>query len=51
MGIPEFERFFRQAASLDIDKDDLKRFGDFMHQKITDMLIKILDTKLKNPST
>ena len=38
MGIPEFERFFREAASLDVDKDDLKRFSDFIHQKIADML-------------
>jgi hypothetical protein len=39
MGIPEFERFFREAASLDVDKDDLKRFSDFVHQKVADMLI------------
>ena len=39
MGIPEFERLFREAASLDVDKDDLKRFGDFIHQKVADMLI------------
>lgn len=39
MGIPEFERFFREAASLDVDKDDLKRFSDFIHQKIADVLI------------
>jgi hypothetical protein len=39
MGIPEFERFFREAASLDVDKDDLKRFSDFIHQKIADMLV------------
>jgi hypothetical protein len=39
MGIPEFERFFREAASLDVDKDDLKRFSDFVHQKIADLLI------------
>jgi hypothetical protein len=38
MGIPEFERFFREAASLDVDKDDLKRFSDFIHHKIADML-------------
>ncbi|MCU1532535.1 MAG: hypothetical protein JWO49_2106 [Arthrobacter sp.] len=25
MGVPQFKRFFRQAASLHIDKDDLRR--------------------------
>ncbi len=25
MGVTKFERFFREAAGLDVDKDDLKR--------------------------
>ena len=26
--VPKFERFLRLAAGLDLDKDDLKRYGD-----------------------
>jgi len=29
-GVVRFERFFRLAAELDVDKDDLKRFSDFV---------------------
>jgi hypothetical protein len=39
MGISRFERFFRAAASLDIDKDDLKRYNDFLDTKIYDLLL------------
>jgi len=39
MGISEFERFFREAASLDIDKDDLRRYNDFVNRKIYDLLV------------
>ena len=39
MGIPEFERFFRAAAGLDVDKSDLKRYSDFVHDEIYDLLI------------
>jgi hypothetical protein len=39
MGVSRFERFFRTAAGLDVDKDDLKRYGDFVNQKIYDLLI------------
>jgi hypothetical protein len=38
MGIPRFERFFRAAAEVDVDKDDLKRFSDFVFEQIYDML-------------
>ncbi|MCU1498167.1 MAG: hypothetical protein JWM47_2120 [Acidimicrobiales bacterium] len=37
-GVPHFERFFRAAASLDVDKDDLKRHVGFVSQKIYDLL-------------
>jgi hypothetical protein len=40
MGIPRFERFFRSAAELDVDKDDLKRFSDFVFEQMYDMLIR-----------
>jgi uncharacterized protein DUF1931 len=40
MGVAKFERFFRLAAGLDVDKADLKRFSDFVHRKIHDLLIR-----------
>ncbi|MFC9631532.1 DUF1931 family protein [Streptomyces mirabilis] len=30
MGVSKFERFFRAAAGLDVDKNDLKRYRDFV---------------------
>jgi hypothetical protein len=38
MGIPKFERFFRKAANLNVDKGDLKRYSDFINQKLYDLL-------------
>lgn len=40
MAVPKFERFFRAAAGLDVDKDDLKRYSDFIHEKIHDLLVR-----------
>ncbi|MEA2779381.1 MAG: hypothetical protein QOK29_925 [Rhodospirillaceae bacterium] len=40
MAIARFERFFRKAASLDVDKADLKRYSDFINQKIYDLLLR-----------
>jgi hypothetical protein len=40
MSVPKFERFFRAAAGLDIDKTDLKRYSDFVNRKIYDLLIR-----------
>ncbi|MFF4978175.1 DUF1931 family protein [Streptomyces sp. NPDC001083] len=39
MGVSKFERFFRAAASLDVDKNDLKRYGDFIDAKLYDLLV------------
>ncbi|HEX8859359.1 MAG TPA: DUF1931 family protein [Actinomycetes bacterium] len=39
MGVAKFERFFRAAASLDVDKDDLRRHNDFVGQKVYDLLL------------
>jgi hypothetical protein len=39
MGVARFERLFRTAAGLDVDKQDLKRYGDFINDKIYDLLI------------
>jgi hypothetical protein len=40
MGVAKFERLFRVAAGLDVDKQDLKRYSDFINQKIYDLLIR-----------
>jgi hypothetical protein len=39
MSIAKFERFFRAAAGLDVDKDDLKRYNDFVNHKLYDLLL------------
>jgi hypothetical protein len=39
MAVPQFERFFRAAAGLDIDKDDIKRLGDLLNAKLVDLLL------------
>jgi hypothetical protein len=39
-GVPEFERFFREVASLHVDKDDLKRYEDFLDRKVSDLLLR-----------
>ena len=33
VSVAKFERFFRAAAGLDVDKNDLKRYSDFVNQK------------------
>jgi hypothetical protein len=38
-GVSRFEQFFRVAASLDVDKNDLKRYEDFVHGKLHDLLV------------
>jgi histone H3/H4 len=37
-GVTPFERFFREAADLDVDKNDVKRFEDFVREQIADLL-------------
>jgi hypothetical protein len=36
--VSTFERFFRAAADLDVDKADLRRFDEFVDGKIGDLL-------------
>jgi hypothetical protein len=38
MSVAKFERFFRIAAGLNVDKQDLKRYSDFINQKVYDLL-------------
>jgi hypothetical protein len=40
MAVARFERFFREVASLDVDKDDIKRFDDFINRKLSDMIVR-----------
>jgi hypothetical protein len=48
MTVSKFERFFRLAASLDVDKSDIKRYADFVHQKIYDLLLMGVGTAKAN---
>lgn len=40
MNVNKFERFFRVAAGLDVDKADLKRYSDFVNRKTHDLLLR-----------
>jgi uncharacterized protein DUF1931 len=40
MNVPKFERFFRTAEGLDVDKSDVKRYEDFLHRKTHDLLLR-----------
>lgn len=37
--VPVFERLFREVASLDVDRSDLKRLSDLIRDKIHDLLV------------
>jgi hypothetical protein len=39
MNVSKFERFFRVASGLDVDKTDRKRCSDFVHRKDYDLLL------------
>ena len=39
MWVSRFKRFFRAAAGLDVDKDDLRRYSDFINRKVYDVLL------------
>ncbi|GAA3455834.1 DUF1931 family protein [Dactylosporangium matsuzakiense] len=39
LAIHRFEHFFRAAASLDVDKSDVKRYDDFVDEKVYDLLL------------
>lgn len=39
MGFTKFERFFRTAGSVDVDRDDIKRYLDFVNDAIYDLLL------------
>jgi hypothetical protein len=39
MTVAKFERFFRAAAGLDVDKNDLKRYSAFVFDEVHDLLL------------
>ena len=39
IGVSRIERLFRSAASLDVDRNDVKRLEDFVHRKLYDLLV------------
>jgi hypothetical protein len=43
MNVTRFEHFFRRAASLDIDKADLRRFDELVNRKVYDLLLRLED--------
>ncbi|HEY4440449.1 MAG TPA: DUF1931 family protein [Candidatus Elarobacter sp.] len=38
--VAKFEHFFRVAASLDVDREDVRRYEEFVNEKIADFLIR-----------
>jgi hypothetical protein len=40
MSVAKLERFLRIVAGLDVDKQDLKRYGDFINPKLYDLLLR-----------
>jgi Domain of unknown function (DUF1931) len=39
MGFTKFERFFRAADGVSVDRDDIKRYLDFVNDTIYDLLV------------
>ncbi len=39
LGFTKFERFFRAAGEVSVDRDDLKRYLDFVNDALYDLLI------------
>ena len=39
MGFVKFERFFRAAGSVNVNRDDIKRYLDFVNDAIYDLLL------------
>ena len=40
MGFVKFERFFRAAGGVSVDRDDVKRYLDFVNDAIYDLLVR-----------
>ncbi|WP_433250022.1 DUF1931 family protein [Actinomadura nitritigenes] len=39
MGVSRFEHFFKAAAGVDVDKNDLRRYHEFVEHKLYDLLL------------
>jgi hypothetical protein len=39
IALPRFERLFRRAEGIDVDKSDLSRYSEFINRKLHDLLI------------
>lgn len=48
MAVPRFERLFREAAGIDVDKTDLRRHSDFVNRKLHDLLTAAEETARRN---
>ena len=48
MGFTKFERFFRVAGDVDVNRDDVKRYLDFVNDVLYDMLIMAQGTAKAN---
>ena len=38
-GIPQLQRFFRAAGDVDVDKDDVRRFREFLDERVDDLAV------------
>ncbi len=47
-GTHQIERFFRVAAGLDLDKEDIRRYYDFLDEKVSDLLLMAQHTAKAN---
>jgi hypothetical protein len=47
-GIPELQRFFREAGGVDVDKQDLDRYRAFVDEKVDDIAIAGRDAAIWN---
>jgi hypothetical protein len=47
-GIPELQRFFREAGGVDVDKADLDRYRAFVDEKVDDIAIAGRDAAIWN---
>lgn len=47
-GTHQIERFFRSAAGLQVDKEDLRRYYNFVDQKVADLLLAAQHTAKAN---
>jgi hypothetical protein len=48
IAVARFERLFRLAAGLDVDKQDLRRHGEFVNAKLYDLLVRAEATAKTN---